>query len=106
MRLLLLLLRRGGVPRRAYATLTPADMLRIQATRGANLELDPRGVDYDLFETPSLEYTHQQREAPAVSDIPAPILTMQRACCVLATLRLRRASLSSSRSLARTSISH
>ena len=78
MRLLLLLLRRGGVPRRAYATLTPADMLRIQAMRGANLELDPRGVDYDLFETPSLEYTHQQREAPAVSDIPAPILTMQR----------------------------
>ena len=92
MRLLLLLLRRGGVPRRAYATLTPADMLRIQATRGANLELDPRGVDYDLFETPSLEYTHQQREAPAVSDIPAPILTMQRvlragdfAACLLYT---------------------
>lgn len=70
--------RKASGPCRPYSALTAADFLRAQAARGANMEADPRGIDYDLFESPSPEYEREKRLAPAVSDTPAPVATMQR----------------------------
>ncbi|WFD27570.1 hypothetical protein MNAN1_002569 [Malassezia nana] len=63
---------------RAYTTVSAADALRAQAEVGSNKDLDPRGVDYALFETPTPEYVRQSRMAPPVSTRPAAVETMRR----------------------------
>lgn len=63
---------------RAYTVMSAAEILRAQAEAGSNKELDPRGVDYSLFESPSSEYTHQSSMAPRVSTSPAGVDTMRR----------------------------
>ncbi|WFD19915.1 hypothetical protein MCAP1_002157 [Malassezia caprae] len=75
----------GALPRaarragsRAYTAVSAAEVLRAQAEAGSNKELDPRGVDYGLFESPSSEYTHQSAMAPRVSTSPAGVDTMRR----------------------------
>ena len=67
--------RTGG---RAYTAVSAAEVLRAQAEAGSNRELDPRGVDYGLFESPSGEYVHQSRLAPRISTSPAGVDTMRR----------------------------
>jgi len=69
-------LRRTGD--RAYTAVSAAEVLRAQAEAGSNRELDPRGVDYGLFESPSGEYVRQSRLAPRVSTSPAGVDTMRR----------------------------
>ena len=62
------------------SSVTAAEFLRAQALRGANLDPDPRGVDYSLFESQSDEYAQQKDlVAATVSSLPAPVASMQRA---------------------------
>ncbi|WFD23553.1 hypothetical protein MEQU1_002246 [Malassezia equina] len=64
--------------RRAYTAIAAADVLRAQAEAGSNRDLDPRGIDYGLFESPTSEYRRQSRMAPPVPSRPADVETMRR----------------------------
>jgi len=73
----------AGTRARARSTLAASlhdderEALRSSAAR-ANAELDPRGVDYDLFEPPTSEYLREAQHATIPSVLSAPVALLHR----------------------------
>ena len=73
----------AGTHARARSTLAASlhdderEALRSSAAR-ANAELDPRGVDYDLFEPPTSEYLREAQHATIPSVLSAPVALLHR----------------------------